>query len=999
MPMTSTLCLLPDTRTWTRCAATRWLVTPLLLGAVLCALVPRLPAQDRAERMAEITARSALPTAEMVRATLVGTVLDPSMQPMSGAVVVSDAGGQAVTDSHGAFELVLEWPRAATALHLTAAASQAGRTCTSTLTLTPPAHGATAILDPIVVQEATACQPAWLPSFGEQPGVNQTVRAMAVFDDGQGGGPQLYVGGEFSYAGSQPAEGLARWNGSAWESVGDGSVGAVHALIVWDDGSGSGPALIVGGDNVARLVGSELQVLGGGVTHAFGGANVFALTVHDDGSGPVLCVGGFFDKAGSTPARNVASWNGVAWSAFGNGLVGSVLTLASFDPGTGAMLYAGGLLVASGTTPLKAVAQWDGNSWSSVGGGAIAAVYVLAVATLPLSSQPSLVAGGAFEIIGNKVVHHIAAWDGASWSEISGGVNGPVYAVALHDAADGSGPALYAVGDFKIPGQDILKIARFDGLSWKGLAPGFTENEEPLVLASYSEGGSGPALFVGGSFDAAGGVPALNVARFAGEAWSTLGSGFDGPVTALAVFDDGSGPALHAAGGFTTVADTPVTRIARWDGAQWHPLGEPMDWPVLALTVFDDGGGARLIAAGEFEHIGLEPFDHIAGWDGLTWSHLFPGPQGDAYCMAVWDDGRGPALYVGGAFTTITNPFAHIARWDGTDWSTLGTGTDAPVHSLAVYDDGLGEGECLIAGGPFHTAGGIAAHGVARWDGTSWSALGSGVTGSAGYVAALCVIDAGGDPRLVAGGAFGQSLGAPADYLAMWDGLSWSGIDGSPDGQVYSLAVQDDGSGAGPALYVAGAFLLAGGAPMHGLARWDGATWSGLGSGGGGAASFLGFDDGRGPALWIGGYFEGLVDSGDSFLSRWGCVPEFAAWRDLGSSLAGSSGPPVLVGQGTLEPGSAGSLELTQAKPVALAALFASTSSSPAPFKGGQLVPVPVELTLVLATDAVGGVSLGWTSWPAGLPPGASLYFQFAVQDPTAPKGVALSNALLATTP
>lgn len=103
------------------------------------------------------------------------------------------------------------------------------------------------------------------------------------------------------------------------------------------------------------------------------------------------------------------------------------------------------------------------------------------------------------------------------------------------------------------------------------------------------------------------------------------------------------------------------------------------------------------------------------GWAGL---------DAQVNATVVYDDGTGPAVYVGGHFTVAGEVIANkIARWDGTNWSPVSSGMDGSVHALTVYN-----GE-LIAGGNFITAGGIPANHIARWDGTSWSPLGSGMQG------------------------------------------------------------------------------------------------------------------------------------------------------------------------------------------------------------------------------------------------------------------------------
>jgi hypothetical protein len=133
------------------------------------------------------------------------------------------------------------------------------------------------------------------------------------------------------------------------------------------------------------------------------------------------------------------------------------------------------------------------------------------------------------------------------------------------------------------------------------------------------------------------------------------------------------------------------------------------------------------------------------------------------YALTVFDDGGGPALYAGGNFATAGGPAAsHIAKWNGTSWSALGGGVDSDVYALTVFDDG--GGPALYAGGFFTTASGAAANRIAKWSGTSWSALGSGVDSS---VWTLAVFDDVHGPALYAAGNFTVSP-AGDSYLAKW---------------------------------------------------------------------------------------------------------------------------------------------------------------------------------------------------------------------------------------
>ncbi len=348
------------------------------------------------------------------------------------------------------------------------------------------------------------------------------------------------------------------------------------------------------------------------------------------------------------------------------------------------------------------------------------------------------------------------------------------------------------------------------------------------ALTVFDDGlGGGPALYAAGFFTEAGGAPVNNIAKWNGTSWSAVGSGIVGGGLALTVFDDGlgGGPALYAGGDFTTAGGVAANRIAKWNGTIWSALGTGMDDTVRALTVFDDGlgGGSALYAGGAFTTADGVPANRIAKWNGTNWSSLGTGMEAPVFALTVFDDGLGggPALDAGGDFTTAGGASVNfIAKWNGTNWSTFGTGMDCcGVRALTVFDDGLGGGPALYAGGFFIQAGGVTLNYIAKWSGTSWSALGTGMNSA---VDALTVFDdgGGGGPALYAGGPFTTAGGVPANRIAKWDGTNWSALGTGMDNWVQALTVFDDGGGGGPALYAGGFFTTAGGVPANRIAKW-----------------------------------------------------------------------------------------------------------------------------------------------------------------------------------
>lgn len=248
--------------------------------------------------------------------------------------------------------------------------------------------------------------------FAPQAGMSW-IGHLVSFDDGAGA--RLYVSGGFS---SSAGSYISRWSPTGWSTVGGGLTSVVHDSVIFDDGDGRG--LYVTGSFptagphdvhfVARWDGAW-SGLNGGLRDGPG----YAITVFDDGRGPAVYVGGQFSRVGAAnlTAHNIARWDGANWEALGDGVNGTIKSLAVFDDGYGPKLYVGGSFSQAGLASANKIAAWDGQQWTSVAGGVTgtSAVVDALEAHDPDGAGPkraSLFVGGKFSMAGSTSAGNIA---------------------------------------------------------------------------------------------------------------------------------------------------------------------------------------------------------------------------------------------------------------------------------------------------------------------------------------------------------------------------------------------------------------------------------------------------------------------------------------------------------------------------------------------------------------------------------------------------------------
>jgi trimeric autotransporter adhesin len=774
---------------------------------------------------------------------------------------------------------------------------------------------------------ATNTGDAWaaLGSNGAGNGaINGTVHAVVAMGD------LVFVGGNFTNAGGiAAADYIAGWNGTSWFALGSDGAGN-GALKAPVRALGANDAeLYVGGDfiNAAGIAEADYVARW---SPAAGWEALDELGSSPGLNGPVLAllvregtvvIGGSFINAGGLPAADhIVRWSG-QWHAMGGGangvLNGPVRALAAWDDN----VFAGGSFTdVGGDSTADRVARWNmwSNAWSSLTPtGSAGALNADVLALAVNSEQQSLFIGGAFvDAAGMARADYLVQWKAGAWSAVDASgttgaaLNGPVRALAVSDG-------LYVGGGFTDARGNTAAdhVAYWDYARWSPVAQATTSALTAGVRALAVQ--PTKRLYVGGAFDNAAGIATADrIAVATIGPWNALGSNgagngalaadIGGVYAMLMIGDD-----LYVGGSFYNAGGIPeADRIARWDGTSWHALGSDgagngalVGYEVHALAVFN----GQLIVGGSFSLEGVSPeVNSLARWDGTSWSAV-GGLSGasslDTTVTSLAVSGNN--LYVGGGFQDLAGiPAADgVARWNGSNWSALGTtAAVSGVNAIAV------DGSNVYVGGLFTDAAGITnADYLARWNGTAWSALGSNGAGNGALSAPVHALRVG-NGQLYVGGEFQNAGGnADADRIARWNGSSWNSLGpGSSTGIVRAIEV------VGSDVYAGGSGGNWAGIPeADAIAKWDGSRWSALGSNGAGNGAMTRLNAtytvhsllAVGARLYAGGTFRDAAAIAEAdYIAAYGPIQPAAAGALYQPDARIRKGTGVVVGDNIYDP-------------------------------------------------------------------------------------------------
>ena len=479
--------------------------------------------------------------------------------------------------------------------------------------------------------------------------------------------------------------------------------------------------------------------------------------------------------------QHLARWDGSQWQDTDVGVQGMILTMLVRPDG----LYVGGTF-AHENNQWQGVLRWDGSQWHQVGSPLSGLVLDLEWA------NDQLYVGGLFTSTLDPAINNIAAWNGTSWDSfgngIGDGIHGDVHGIAFLDNE------LYAIS--RVDNTSAKhRLQRWDGSAWVSLGTTVVYRYvidmlwyPDVILLNYQE-----RLLAFGSIAFAYPSPTQLFQGSMALAWN--GTHWESMTpNGLVIKDTSRQVKLLATSGETVYTaayhlywGNGQASLAQFEAEQtWQALLAPYR---LNFTAHE----AEDYQTALFLRVDNGLFNVVSGTLELLSSS-------EVHSIAQANN----LLYVAGDFEQFNGVAAHnLVMWNGIQWQ----GLNAPAAFDRVTIVEAYGSQLYISDGSQ----------VARWDGTQWQSLATGVssitqiepTASGVYVA----------------GTFSTINGVAAQKIAYWNGSVWSGLTGVINGPINDLELGPDG------LYVAGTFSgITNGVVSPGLLRWNG-VWNSVGGG------------------------------------------------------------------------------------------------------------------------------------------------------------------------
>lgn len=376
----------------------------------------------------------------------------------------------------------------------------------------------------------------------------------------------LLVSGCFYEPGTATITHNLRWDGTAWQTVDEESVGREH-------------------DSIAKLSDAARQTM----SRDFEDQINAMVYLGDD-----LYVGGDFESVDGAYAAHVAKYDGANWTPVltpnPQGIIGDVFTINAL----GTDVYVGGRFRWVGSQRANGLARWDAlkQTWTPLGNTTCQEVdCIVSISTIQFDENQVMYVGGNFSEIGGVPAKGLATFDGNQWSSL------PKWKKCCAAVIAAWNGAVY------IAHAQNGKIFRWNGQTLTRIGKVRPTGNVSQIYGMLTRGNN---LYVIGSFDHVNELPAKNAARWDGTRWHSMDGETVGDVFAMGEYNNK--PIVTGDDG-----------IYFWKAKGWTKL-PPGGGGELAVT-----SSADLIYTGEEIRGGSDCHCGIREWDGTHWNTLGSG--------------------------------------------------------------------------------------------------------------------------------------------------------------------------------------------------------------------------------------------------------------------------------------------------------------------------------------------------------------------------------------
>ena len=329
------------------------------------------------------------------------------------------------------------------------------------------------------------------------------------------------------------------------------------------------------------------------------------------------------------------------------------------------------------------------------------------------------------------------------------------------------------------------------------------------------------------------------------DVWSQLGSNIDGASSgdlsghSVSLSADGTIVAIGSPMNYGSAHDKGHVRIFKYDGSSWSQLGSDIDG---AASSDDSGWSVSLSADGTIiaisapDHSGDKGHVRIFKYDGSSWSQLGSDIDGAA---SSDDSGWSVSLSADGTIIAISAPdhsgdkgHVRIFKYDGSSWSQLGSDIDgASSGDYSGWSVSLSADGTIVAIGAHRHDSDKGHVRIFKYDGSYWSQLGSDIDGASSGDWSGWSVSLSADGTIVAIGAYKHDSNKGHVRIFKYDGSSWSqlgsDIDGASSGDYsgWSVSLSADGT-----IVAIGAYKHDSNKGHVRIFKYDGSSWSQLGS-------------------------------------------------------------------------------------------------------------------------------------------------------------------------